>query len=328
MVILDADAWGPQRPIVGTPTRRPGSIRRTSSITTARSAESPTMVMEAAARDLRTTAAEARVVAEARFTATVASGTSELLELTTPIDEPRLQDLVGTSIGRGFRGEVDAALPELAGTRPPLYLLLDDLPGASLVSGYGLLRSGEIAPIEPDAFLGRADLCAGWAGDGVMMQAIRRTGRTPTPMGPPAGSLAREEDPLAWHELGDLGPGAMRRIRRIDVAPGGSTGTYDVDAMFRDSHRGEDGVETSLHEYAVAATVDAAGVVTAIEATAHVLPWTECPAAVGSAPRVVGHPVSELRRHVREAFTGVSTCTHLNDTLRSLADVDVLIADL
>ena len=81
-----------------------------------------------------------------------------------------------------------------------------------------------------------------------------------------------------------------------------------------------------MHEYGVRATVDAvARTVRAIEAAADVLPWAECPAAVGSAARVAGHALAELRPWVRKTFTGTSTCTHLNDTLRGLADVDVLI---
>ncbi|MGH2687037.1 MAG: DUF2889 domain-containing protein, partial [Actinomycetota bacterium] len=243
-------------------------------------------------------------------------------------DESRLQALVGASVGRGFRASVDRALPDLAEARLPLYLLLDDLPGSFLVSGYGLLRSGDIGQVDADGFLGRADLCAGWAGDGVMMRAVRATRQAPVPMGPPAGRLDRDDDPLAWHDLAALGPGDMRRLRRVDVAPGAAPGTHAVDAMFRDSHMGHDGVETSLHEYAVAATVDRACVVTAIEVTAHVLPWTECPGAVASAQRVVGRPVADLRRHVRESFSGVSTCTHLNDTLRGLADVEALLTHL
>jgi len=35
--------------------------------------------------------------------------------------------------------------------------------------------------------------------------------------------------------------------------------------------------------------------------------------------------VTELRDHVRTEFTGISTCTHLNDTLRCLGDIGALI---
>jgi hypothetical protein len=33
-----------------------------------------------------------------------------------------------------------------------------------------------------------------------------------------------------------------------------------------------------------------------------------------------------LRSRIRETFTGVSTCTHLNDTLRALAALPALAA--
>jgi hypothetical protein len=33
----------------------------------------------------------------------------------------------------------------------------------------------------------------------------------------------------------------------------------------------------------------------------------------------------ELRDRVRGEFVGISTCTHLNDTLRAIADLDALL---
>jgi hypothetical protein len=65
-----------------------------------------------------------------------------------------------------------------------------------------------------------------------------------------------------------------------------------------------------------------------IAATANVLPWQECPRALASAGRLAGQPVADLRRVVRREFTGTSTCTHLNDVLRLLADVEFLAAEL
>ncbi|MGO9511307.1 MAG: DUF2889 domain-containing protein [Mycobacterium sp.] len=56
-----------------------------------------------------------------------------------------------------------------------------------------------------------------------------------------------------------------------------------------------------------------------------VLPWQECPGAIGSAARVQGMGLVELRDRVRGEFVGVSTCTHLNDTLRAIADLDALL---
>ena len=55
--------------------------------------------------------------------------------------------------------------------------------------------------------------------------------------------------------------------------------------------------------------------------------------ATGSRPpgpraltRLIGRPVSDLRPRVRAELTGTTTCTHLNDTLRSLEDVAALAA--
>jgi len=174
------------------------------------------------------------------------------------------------------------------------------------------------------------DLCAGWAHDGTMMVAIRATGDVPVPTGPPAPVLERPDDPWAWHAMEPLPPHGMRRRRRLDVvAPEAADGPYLLDAHFRDSHWDESGAESVVHEYTVSGTVDrSGGRVLDIGARAHVLPWVECPGALASADRLSGMPVSELRNHVRREFRGTSTCTHLNDTLRSLGDVHVLVDGL
>jgi hypothetical protein len=119
----------------------------------------------------------------------------------------------------------------------------------------------------------------------------------------------------------------MRRRRRLDVvAPEAPGGPYHINAHFRDSHADKDGTEWVLHEYAVAGTVDHGGErVLELAAEARVLPWMECPQAVASASRVAGMALGELRTRVRHELVGRSTCTHLNDTLRSLDDVSVLI---
>jgi hypothetical protein len=109
----------------------------------------------------------------------------------------------------------------------------------------------------------------------------------------------------------------------MDVRPGER---ITVDVLFRDSYVRPDGLETVIHEYTVAAEIDpAAATILSCVATPRVLPWTECPAAAASAGRLAGVPVAGLRQHVRRTFGGTSTCTHLNDTLRSLEDVAALL---
>lgn len=143
--------------------------------------------------------------------------------------------------------------------------------------------------------------------------------------GPEAPDLDHGADPWAWHQLAALPRHAMRRRRRIDVYEGG-TGQVGIDAMFRDTYVRSDGVETIIHEYTLDAVVDSeTGVVVDSRATPRVLPWQECPGAVASAERIEGMTLRELHFRVRREGAGTSTCTHLNDLLRSVADVAALI---
>ena len=193
--------------------------------------------VDARARDVRTNPdGTTDVVGEAWLRATV-SPQLGLLSITTSPDVPALQQLLGGSVGSGFRSRVNEVLSE-AGTPgcedgSLLYLLLDDLPGATLVSGYVLLRGGHLddppvdadpvqpLPKRPGPEIGRkGDLCAGWAQDATMMVHIRSTGLIPVPVGPPAPVLEREGDPFSWHAMTDLPPLSIRRRRRLDlIAP-------------------------------------------------------------------------------------------------------------
>jgi hypothetical protein len=49
---------------------------------------------------------------------------------------------------------------------------------------------------------------------------------------------------------------------------------------------------------------------------------------VASAERISGLELSSLRPVVRKEFVGRTTCTHLNDSLRSLADIEALFEEL
>ena len=160
-----------------------------------------------------------------------------------------------------------------------------------------------------------------------MMVEVRAGNGVPVTIGPTAPAIADEtaDDALGWHAIDALPAGAMRRRRLVDVLDEGDT--WAVTALFRDTHVDPAGTETILHEYALTATVDAAsGAFTSCSAVPRVLPWVECPVAAASADRLAGQPVATVRDFVRSSLRGTSTCTHLNDLLRSLGDVATLAA--
>jgi hypothetical protein len=133
------EAAGPQDAVTTTTPRRPGSIRRTTNIDTLRpDGMSADAGVDARARDLRTNAdGTTVVVAEASLRARI-SPSRDLLELQTTPAIPALGELIGGSVGPGFRSRFGALVSEGGSggfeEGSLLYLLLDDLTGATLVS--------------------------------------------------------------------------------------------------------------------------------------------------------------------------------------------------
>jgi Protein of unknown function (DUF2889) len=230
-------------------------------------------------------------------------------------------------VGPGFRSAIAKLLPDEP-RDSLLNLLLDDWVGAALVSGYAVQHKAISAGVEELLPPGTADrmagICAGFAPEASLVGFARLHGTIPSVHGPVAPAL----DASGMHTVDSLRPHGMRRMRRLDLRPGDG-GCADFDVHFRDSHVDGEGTETIVHEYTVAGTVDVATrTVTSITADYHVLPWQECPGAIGSADRVRGMTVAEIRDRVRGEFVGTSTCTHLNDTLRAIGDLDALLSGL
>ena len=316
------------KPTTGTIARRPGSVRRTSHIDM--QVERDSLHLSGAARDLRTLhGPEMGASTEVIDSATLAASTSPLrtLEmLRTSPERPSAQALLGLVTGPGFREAVGRALPDEVAASTPLALLLDDLPVAAIISGYAYLYSDSLPKNSEGAGV-KADICSGWRTDGTMLVSFRERGAIPIPVGPPATRVESADDSLGWHEIGPLGVGAMRRRRLVDVSPGVTADELLVQAMFRDTYVDLAGNESVLHEYTVTATVATDDlIVRTCDAIPRVLPWVECPVAAASAWKLIGHPISHIRTLVRTDLRGTSTCTHLNDLLRSLGDVGVLAA--
>jgi hypothetical protein len=330
---------GPHAPATSTPPRPPGSVRRTTSIDTVRP-EGPrgTLVVDARGRDLRTDrdgADRAEVLGDVALTLRLEGATHSVMDVR--VDDatgqgagaPDLRSLLGARVGSGFRRQLDEAMPAERDRGSIVHLLLDDLVGAVLVSGYALLHADAL-PRQAglvDAMVARlGDQCSGWALDGGFITNLRDTGRLATPHGPAAPPLASRDDAQAWHDMAPLPPDATRRRRRLDVLAPDADGVHAIDAHFRDSHVDGTGNETVVHEYAAGGSVDARRhLIVDLWARALVLPWAECPAAVASAERLPGTTFDDLRLRVRRELVGTASCTHLNDMLRSLADLGGLL---
>lgn len=331
MAVVRIPVPGLAGPSAVTPERVAGSARRTSHVDVVRVTPGweGKVVVSGRARDLVTPAAGDAFPAGAATLRIEAEGMgSPVSTIGSDPDEPALAGVTGTPLLAGFRRAAARAVPDHAAATTPLYRLLDDAPLAYLVSGHALMLDDPPAPNmgsgEPGAARRRhptADLCAGWQTGGTLLSLLEENGTLPHSLGPAAPELVLRGDPLAWHERPGLTARGTRRTRRLDVVPGRPGEPVRLDVHFRDSYADLDGTERSLHEYTLTAEIDPdSGVVLAAAAVPRALPWTECPQAVGSVDRLVGLDVRELPGLVRSEFTGITTCTHLNDTMRSLAD--------
>jgi Protein of unknown function (DUF2889) len=331
-MLLIPERAGPSDPRPGSPSRRTGSARRTTSIDTSRPhGPKENSIVDARARDLvtdRTGGVASR--SEQSIRAEIAP-TRELIAIESDPFEPQLAELLGLYVGPGFRARMSDILPDHVAGQTLLHALLDDLPGATLVSGYAVQRSRGLtaSPDKPSAQAyerhvhASEDMCAGWARDATIMVTFRREGSSPVAMGPEAPLLEREGDALSWHAMADLPPEATRRRRRLDLLPpGDTTAAWAFDSHFRDSYRDAEGTESIIHEYVVDGTLDRTAThIDELRTEARVLPWVECPAAVGSSARMASKPLARLRFDVRNEFVGTTTCTHLNDAFRFLSDL-------
>ena len=257
-------------------------------------------------------------------------------ELDVTPDVPGAEAFVGARAGGGFRKVLDLQSGAERGSLP--YLLLDDVPGSTLVSGMAMSIAADEGAVDLDSWrdrvnkteirLQQADICAGWQTGGTLLANLE-DGRPPVLLGPDAPDITDPDDPLGWVEFDPLPAYSTRRIRRLDVwrddSPDGpSTPTCSSATRAPTATRTRRSCTSTPSTPPSTPTRWSSPRATA---EPRVLPWAECPQAIGSAGRLVGWVVDDLRPEARTKLVGPSTCTHLNDVLRGLEDVHWL-ADL
>jgi hypothetical protein len=325
-----------KNPIGPAPPRRPGSIRRTSTIDTSwPDGYGKPMVMKGHARDVWTPVEGGApvVLAEDRYTI-LASPAREILSIEVTPDRPHAQQLLGVRGGGQSRTVLMEIMAEERSKGEPIYLILDDFAGASLVSGWiwsrwvdDWTKMAEKSGLQSTAGKGgnMEGVCTGFSPGssalvGVGGARMKEQSCTIVP------SLINPDDPDGWHTLPNQDGVGMRRARRIDVWADGDA--FAIDVGFQDSGTQPDSDERmAIHEYHVSARTNA-GALADLKVDARILPFQECPGAVAHAQRMLGAPLSDLRTKVLDTLPGILGCTHLNDVLRSMAEVPQLAAQL
>lgn len=315
---------------VGTPARRPGSVRRTATIDMVWPGGRGTpLVLEGRARDLLTAHdGSIRELDHARMTVEIGEPRTVTAIRVAPGREG-IEGLVGAVGGSQLRAAIDDVAPRERAAGTPLHLLLDDIAGTSLIAGFALTRGRPAAfarrdEDRPSAFGMRKGkvICSGLRPDG-WSQTHASRGIWSVHALVPAGSLERERDPDGWHAFPDDPEVGMRRHRRIDIWR--EKDALLVDAFFRDACWEPDGSQMALHEYSVTASVDAERhALRSVVATPRVLPYPECQWAAPHTRLLEGRLVSSFRTEVQTTLTELQCCTHLNDMLRCLAEVPSL----
>jgi hypothetical protein len=252
-----------------------------------------------------------------------ASAKREILDVRSEPPRDGITGLVGAKAGGHLREALDRSLPGERNAGTPLYLLLDDLSGASLVANWAWSRWIDNWTAIRDVKM--EGVCIGFRPGS---RALKSDGTAVTQQNsarvPP---LQHPDDAQGWHALPEQHGVGMRRARRIDLWL--QDGLLHCDSGFQDSANSPDGGRIAVHEYRLTVTANPhSGEILTLAADPRVLPYDECPMAVGTSGCMIGTRMSEMRQQVLEKLRATSGCTHLNDALRALAEGPQLLAAL
>jgi hypothetical protein len=203
------------KPAGPAPLRRPGSLRRTTTIETSwPDGSDGSGLMIGRGRDLLTPADGGApvVLAQSQFRIRV-SHAREILEIEVSPAHPNADRLRSGKAGRSSRNRLQAEMGDCEGDLQ--YQLLDDFSGASLVCNWARLMWLEVA--EPTAYrlllpqidaqrAHQVDVCVGLA-EGASL--YRRTGDfTTLGRATPIVDLRHPLDPEGWHEFTEASGGS------------------------------------------------------------------------------------------------------------------------
>ncbi|WP_176593356.1 DUF2889 domain-containing protein [Sphingobium sp. EM0848] len=323
-------AVAPRQPAGPSPVRRPGSVRRTSTLYVDwPDGRGGRAFLHGRARDILTPVSGGVPIALAED-AMEAQAESRVI-CSVAADPPRtgLEALVGARAGGHLRQAIDDVLHEERVAGSPLYLLLDDMAGTTLIAGWAWTQwrdEGVIAEQRAhrhERVPQMASVCIGFRPGSSALDLSRAEDISPTLVPP----MERADDPAGWHDFPVLQGPNLRRARRIDVWR--EAGQVQIDATFQDSGALPEGGRSGLHEYRIRAVADRAGEkLLSIEAIPQILPFPECPAATVNLYTLLDTPLVEMRMTVLSMLRKTAGCTHLNDALRALAEVPRLVSML
>jgi len=316
-----SEKLAPATPAGPAPRRRPASIRRTSSLDAdwPQGRGMPTRV-QGRARDLFTPPqGEPQVLGE-DWLEVIASPTREITAITANRRNDEVRKLIGARGGGGLRSEIARLLPQEKAGTTPLHLLLDDFPGTSLVAGWAWSRW---TPDWKERMIREhthrmEGICSGFrTGASSLFPDGRHDPRSQTST--PVPPLEHPDDPGGWHDLPVQDGVGLRRARRIDVW---FDDLIQMDIGFQDSATSPGGGRIGQHEYRVLASADPITLrLTSIAVDPRLLPYPECRGAAPNAVRLEGAELAAFRLEVLARLPGELGCTHLNDVLRTMADV-------